>query len=209
MINKVASIISYVLHPLLMSTYLFMILVLIAPHAILPIGFGLSGSIVLVSLIFITTFIIPVLSLFILKMSGSISSFSLEKREERLTPMVYTGVMYAVTTYLFTTKVELGEMISVFLGISTLLILLTVLITTVWKISLHAIGIGGLVGFMIGLNQRSSFFHFELILPGLFILAALVLSARLKLNAHSPNQVYAGFVLGICVSFVSYIIYLI
>ena len=208
MTDRVASIISYVLHPLLMSTYLFAILVFITPLNVLPIGFSIAGSIVLVSLIFITTFVIPVLSLFILKMSGSISSISLDRREERLTPMIYTGVMYGVTTYLFTTKVELGAMIPIFLGISTLLIILTALITIFWKISLHAIGFGGFVGFLLGLNQYSHLTHFEYVLSTLFLAAALVLSARLKLNAHSPPQVYLGFVLGICISFVSFIIYL-
>lgn len=208
MTDRVASVISYVLHPLLMSTYLFTILVFIAPHNVLPIGFSMAGSIVLVSLIFITTFVIPVLSLFILKVSGSISSISLAERKERITPMIYTGVMYAVTTYLFSTKVELGEMIALFLGVSTLLIIMTGIITRFWKISLHAIGIGGLVGFMMGLNKQSSVAHFEFILSLLFILSAIVLSARLKLNAHSPKQVYTGFVLGIFVSFVSFIIYL-
>lgn len=209
MTTRLATIISYMLHPLLMSTYLFAILVFLAPHTILSVGFSTTGSVVLVSLIFITTFIIPVLSLFILKMSGSITSVSLDRREERLTPMIYTGVMYGVTTYLFTTKVELGEMISVSLGVSTLLIILTILITSFWKISLHAIGIGGFLGFLLGLNQQYSFMHFELILPVLFFFSALVLSARLSLNAHSPKQVYLGFVLGICVSFVSFIIYFI
>lgn len=85
---------------------------------------------------------------------------------------------------------------------------MTALITNFWKISLHAIGIGGFVGFMVGLNQYSHLANFEIVLPMLFFLSALVLSARLKLNAHSLGQVYAGFVLGICVSFVSFIIYL-
>lgn len=209
MTTRLATIISIVLHPLMMSTYLFAILVFIAPHNILPIGYSPTGSIVIVSLIFITTFIIPVLSLFILKMSGSISSLQLDKKSERITPMIYTAIMYAITTYLFSTKVELGEMITVFLGISTLLIGLTTVITIFWKISLHAIGIGGLVGFMLGLNQQSVVYHFEFILPLLFLIAAMVLSARLKLNSHSPKQVYLGFVLGIFISFVSFIIYLV
>jgi membrane-associated phospholipid phosphatase len=207
--TKLATILSYVLHPLLMSTYLFTSLVFVAPHNILPIGYNPTGSIVLISLIFVTTFIIPVLSLFILKLSGSISSLSLDKKEERITPMIYTTVMYAVTTYLFTTKVELGDMISVFLGISTLLIGITAVITFFWKISLHGIGVGGFVGFVMGLNQQSTLYHFEFVLPLLFLVSAIMLSARLKLNAHNPKQVYLGFVLGIFVSFVSFIIYLI
>jgi len=159
----------------------------------MPIGFSFTSGVVLVSLIFITTFIIPLLSLYILKMSGSISSITLDVKEERLTPMLYTAIMYGVTAYMFSTKLELGEMIAIYLGISTLLIVLTGAITFFWKISLHGMGIGGFIGFLLGLNQQVSLANFELILPLLFIVAALVLSSRLKLNAHSAPQVYIGF----------------
>ncbi len=175
----------------------------------MPIGFSATSGIVLVSLIFVTTFIIPVLSLYILKLSGSISSLSLDDKTERITPMIYTSVMYGVTTYMFANKLELGEMISVYLGISTLLILLAVIITFFWKISLHAIGVGGFIGSLLGLGKQTNLAYFEFILPLLFVIAALVLSTRLKLNAHTPQQVYAGFVLGICISFVSFMIYLV
>ncbi len=178
-----------------------------APHSIMPIGFSATSGVVLVGLIFITTCIIPVLSLYILKLSGSISSFSLDDKGERITPMIYTGVMYGITAYMFANKLELGEMIAVYLGISTLLILLAGIITFFWKISLHGIGVGGFIGFLLGLNMQSSLAYFNFILPPLFIIAALVLSARLKLNAHTPQQVYVGFVLGICSSFVSLMIY--
>lgn len=174
----------------------------------MPVGFSFTSGVVLGSLIFITTFIIPVLSLFILKMSGSISSMSLERKEERLTPMIYTAVMYGVTAYMFSSKLELGEMISVYLGISTMLILLTGVITIFWKISLHGIGIGGFVGFLLGLNQQSRLTHFDILLPLLFVIGALIISSRLKLNAHSPQQVYVGFVLGIFISFAAIIIYI-
>lgn len=208
MTHRIAVIISYVLHPLLMSTYLFATLLLISPYSIMPIGFSATSGIVLISLIGITTFIIPVLSLYVLKLSGSISSITLERREERLTPMIYTSIMYGVTAYMFSTKLELGNMLALYLGISTLLILVTGVITVFWKISLHGMGIGGFIGFLLGLNQHVRLPHFEFLLPLLFLVAALVLSARLKLNTHSPVQVYVGFVLGICISFVSLIIYL-
>ncbi len=208
MTHRIAVVISYVLHPLLMSTYLFATLLLISPYSIMPIGFSATSGIVLISLIGITTFIIPVLSLYVLKLSGSISSITLERREERLTPMIYTSIMYGVTAYMFSTKLELGNMLALYLGISTLLILVTGVITVFWKISLHGMGIGGFIGFLLGLNQHVRLAHFEFLLPLLFLVAAFILSARLKLNAHSPVQVYVGFVLGICISFVSLIIYL-
>jgi len=174
----------------------------------MPVGFRFTSGVVLVSLIFITTFIIPVLSLFILKMSGSISSMLLERKEERLTPMIYTAVMYGITAYMFSSKLELGEMISVYLRISTVLILLTGVITIFWKISLHGVGIGGVIGFLMGLNQQTQLAYFGILLSGLFLIAAIILSARLRLNVHSPQQVYIGFVLGICSSFVLLMIYI-
>lgn len=175
----------------------------------MPIGFSFKSGVVFVSLIFITTFIIPVLSLYVLKMSGSISSITLDVKEERLTPMLYTAIMYGVTAYMFSTKLELGETVALYLGISTLLILLTGVITFFWKISLHGMGIGGFIGFLLGLNQQTYLAHFELLLPLLFLVAAIVMSARLKLNAHSAPQVYIGFVLGIFISFASLIIYIV
>ena len=206
--NKhLATIFSYVFHPLMMSTYLFSIVVWLSPYNVLPVGFSPTGSVVLITLIWVTTFLIPTLSLFVLKMSGSISSLTLKNREERITPMIYTTIMYGVTTYLFSTKVELGEMISVFLGISTLLIGVTGLITLLWKISIHTLAMGGIIGILMGINQVTLLPHFTILLLFLFITSGVVASARLKLNAHNPAQVYSGFVLGVFVSFVSYVAY--
>ncbi|MCB0494949.1 MAG: hypothetical protein KDC79_02335 [Cyclobacteriaceae bacterium] len=207
MTNKLATILSYVFHPLMMSTYLFTLIVWLSPYNVLPVGFSVSGSIVLISLIWITTFLIPTLSLFVLKMSGSITSLTLKNREERIAPIIYTTLMYGVTAYLFKEKVELGPMIYVLLGISTLLIGLTGLITLVWKISIHTLALGGLIGVLMAINQYTSIPNISVVLTLLFVFSGLVASARLKLSAHSPAQVYSGFVLGVFVSFVSYIVY--
>ena len=208
MTNKLATILSYVFHPLMMSTYLFSIIVWLSPYNVLPVGFSTTGSAVLIALVWITTFLIPALSLFVLKMSGNITSLTLKNREERITPIIYTTVMYGVTTYLFGVKVELGPLISVLLGISTLLIGLTGLITLFWKISIHTLALGGLIGMLMAINQNTSIPNITVMLSALFVLSGVVASARLKLNAHSPVQVYSGFVLGVFVSFASYTLYI-
>ena len=192
----------------MMSTYLFSIIVWLSPYNVLPVGFSTTGSAVLIALVWITTFLIPALSLFVLKMSGNITSLTLKNREERITPIIYTTVMYGVTTYLFGVKVELGPLISVLLGISTLLIGLTGLITLFWKISIHTLALGGLIGMLMAINQNTSIPNITVMLSALFVLSGVVASARLKLNAHSPVQVYSGFVLGVFVSFASYTLYI-
>lgn len=206
--KQLATAFSYVFHPLMMSTYLFSIIVWLSPYNVLPVGFSTTGSAVLIALVWITTFLIPALSLFVLKMSGNITSLTLKNREERITPIIYTTVMYGVTTYLFGVKVELGPLISVLLGISTLLIGLTGLITLFWKISIHTLALGGLIGMLMAINQNTSIPNITVMLFVLFVLSGVVASARLKLNAHSPIQVYSGFVLGVFVSFASYTLYI-
>jgi membrane-associated phospholipid phosphatase len=57
------------------------------------------------------------------------------------------------------------------------------------------VGIGGLSGTFVGLQFYTGLNQMHYILPG-FILAGLLGVARLLLNAHSPAQVYAGFLLG-------------
>lgn len=206
--KQLATAFSYVFHPLMMSTYLFSIIVWLSPYNVLPVGFSTTGSAVLIALVWITTFLIPALSLFVLKMSGNITSLTLKNREERITPIIYTTVMYGVTTYLFGVKVELGPLISVLLAISTLLIGLTGLITLFWKISIHTLALGGLIGMLMAINQNTSIPNITVMLSALFVLSGVVASARLKLNAHSPIQVYSGFVLGVFVSFASYTLYI-
>ena len=206
--KQLATAFSYVFHPLMMSTYLFSIIVWLSPYNVLPVGFSTTGSVVLIALVWITTFLIPALSLFVLKMSGNITSLTLKNREERITPIIYTTVMYGVTTYLFGVKVELGPLISVLLAISTLLIGLTGLITLFWKISIHTLALGGLIGMLMAINQNTSIPNITVMLSVLFVLSGVVASARLKLNAHSPVQVYSGFVLGVFVSFASYTLYI-
>ena len=64
-----------------------------------------------------------------------------------------------------------------------------------WKISIHMLGMGGIVGTIIGLILRYQIDAVPLVIS-LVILSGLVGYSRLRLDAHTPLQVYAGFVLG-------------
>ena len=77
-----------------------------------------------------------------------------------------------------------------------IILLIAHLVTLKWKISAHMIGIGGLTGVMIGLSQRFSIDHFWIILF-LILTSGLIGFARLKIKAHTYQQVYAGFILGL------------
>jgi membrane-associated phospholipid phosphatase len=57
------------------------------------------------------------------------------------------------------------------------------------------LGMGGIVGTIIGLILRYQIDAVPLVIS-LILISGLVGYSRLRLNAHTPLQVYAGFVLG-------------
>ncbi len=72
------------------------------------------------------------------------------------------------------------------------------------RISLHAIGWGGLTA----LVSYLSYLHPGLsgLLAATVLLSGLAATARLKLNQHSPWQIYVGFALGFIVIWITFII---
>ena len=79
-----------------------------------------------------------------------------------------------------------------------MLVLISLLVNYLTKISIHMVAMGGIFGTFAGLANG---FHYDLWLI-LFILAlasGLTGFARLKLNAHTEAQVYTGFAVGVFV----------
>jgi len=191
---RTSTFISYIFHPLLMPSMAFLILYWLMPELIKPL------TLVTLPFLFITTFIIPLLSISMLKFSGSISSFKLENREERVMPFLFVSIFYGLTTYLFVFKIQVNEVIGILLATTTVLIAVLTAVTFWFKISIHAAGISGMVGFFLvfGLRYPDSLALYPLLI--LLVSSGLVMSARLQLNAHTPKEILAGMVagLGIC-----------
>lgn len=82
-----------------------------------------------------------------------------------------------------------------FIFAACLSILFILTISYFWKISAHLVGWGGLVGLVFSLSMR---FNTDLMLFMILVvlLTGCVGFARLRLNAHSPLQIYAGFMVG-------------
>lgn len=205
MSRRIAEIISYVFHPMLMCTLLVALLYIFAPSLISPLD---KGSIVYVlSIIFFLTYIIPVLSIGVLKLTSSISSMKLENRKERLTPFIFVSAYYGLTTYMFVVRLGLDGVIMVMFSTITLMIVLITIITTFFKISVHSAGIWGLLGFLISINYKFPDSRLFWPILAVLILAGLVNSSRLMLNTHSPKEVGFGSALGLILSLAAVFIF--
>ncbi len=116
-------------------------------------------------------------------------------------PFLFTTFIYGADTFLLTRNLSSLHLSVVILAAVSVCIGLVTLVTLFWKISAHAVGTGGLLGFLFGIVY--SFAAMELLYPTLACVLAtgLLLSARLYLNAHTPAEVGAGFLLGLAVCF--------
>jgi membrane-associated phospholipid phosphatase len=122
-------------------------------------------------------------------------------RRERLMPFFFISLFYGLTVYFFSQRLAMNDMIVVMLIAVTVLIFLIFLITTNFKISVHSAASWGVFGCLLSLNTQLP--ESPLLIPVVVsvILAGIVSSARLYLNAHTPREVYAGLVLGFAVCF--------
>lgn len=181
-----------------------------ATYGCLLIFFGLHNTIyflftpirvkwLISAMVFAFTFLLPVLNLLILYKLKYISSIKIEQRRERVFPMLMTAVCYFGLFYMMY-DFNLWPAIKVFVLGGGICITLGALISLRWQISAHAIGVGGLLGALLAISwfvQVPMFTAISLVI----LLAGIIGLARLALNAHTPAQVYAGFLLGCMVQF--------
>lgn len=188
-----AKIISTLFHPLWMPTVGLLIIFNTPTYLNYTISFELKRFITI--LMTLTTIVIPILFTLILLNKKSISSINMEQKKERNIPYLISIFLYFFTLY-FLYKFPIPNLIYKFVIGAAISVTCAFIINLKWKISAHMIGIGGVIGalfciaFLLNVN-------ITVYLTLTLILAGLIGTSRLILNAHTPAQVYTGFLLGI------------
>ncbi|MBL7892668.1 MAG: phosphatase PAP2 family protein [Bacteroidia bacterium] len=200
--SVLAKTISYVFHPLLIPTIGLWFIFNSRSYISFIITPELQNALYVV--VFIATFVFPVLSSILLLIMGRIKSLEMESPEERRIPYLLTAIYYSLGYYMLTTKVPLPEQINLILLGANISVVLTMLINIKWKISAHTIGIGGLIGTLLGFGHQLQVNVInELILA--FLIAGLIGYARLRLHAHTQSQVYVGYLVGFLCEFLLFV----
>lgn len=201
-----ARIVSVLLHPLLMGTYLCGTLMLTLPSSLDPVRpVNFTGFLML---IFLVTFMLPVINLFIFKIFGTIPSLAMPERRDRIVPFAFISLFYFTMTYLFYWKfgIDYQDNIFRFLLIMDFLVLGATLVTIRYKISVHSLAICGLLGILIPLNKVSEDNRLLYATTICLVVAGFVMSSRLQLNAHTPREILVGGLFGFSISFVSMLV---
>ena len=202
--NRIATILSVVFHPLIITTYLFALLFIVSPDLVGVSALELPALGSLLLLIFMNTFVAPAVIIYYFQRFGLISSLHVDDLKERRLPYLASIILYGVATYLFGWKLqpigELAPQISIILGSATVSLILVAVVSLFWKISAHATGIGGATGMITALMMRFDESTLQNPLLIIILLAGLLMSARLQLNAHTPAQISIGLLSGLLIS---------
>jgi hypothetical protein len=195
--NPLATVISYLFHPLFVATYGFAI-ILFTPNYF-SFFFPFNVKLLLLAITISFTCFLPIFNLYLLRRLKLISSLYLDDGKERTFPYLITAMFYLGMVYLIR-DFHIPGIYIIFLIGAAATILFTALINLRWKISAHMMGMGGLTGSMLGvsfiLNQ-----NYLMWICFILLAAGLTGFARLELKVHTPRQVYAGFTLGMLITF--------
>ncbi len=193
-----ARIISGIVHPILIPMYA----VFIVFHSQTYLDYTparLMRSVYLI--VAISTALLPLSVLPLLKLQKVIGNYDLLKRKERILPLLLSAVFYVLGYYVLR-NISFVYIISCLLLSAGISVVLVAVISLKWKISIHLTAIGGLVGMLIVFNwlfkaDCRSYFMVAILFSG------LLAAARLKLDRHTPTQIYAGFLLGFITVFIT------
>lgn len=188
---QITKIISVLFHPLWMPIIIYSTLRFFIPHS-----YHLSKADTYVFPILGLNIIISILSIYILKRKKTISTFEMPKQKERVIPYALVLSYYILSlVFLYFQKNYTPYIVSSFFMMVIMSLFVALIINQYWKISVHMIAIGGLFGTLLGLNStyaKVDTTYFTLAIG----IASYVAFSRLYLSAHSPLQVYVGFLIG-------------
>jgi hypothetical protein len=189
--GKFARIFSGVFHPLLMPVY-GMLIIFSAPTLFGYLPFEVKRLLLLIVLI--NNVLLPLSLLPFFRYRNIISSWTIENRRERIIPLLITSILYSTTSYIIF-NFPIPGFLKSFIFTSAFLSILVTIINFWWKISLHSVGAGALLALVLLLSLKMYTPLFWYLIP-VILAAGLVLSSRLKLDAHNPAQVWFGFFTG-------------
>jgi hypothetical protein len=189
----IARLVSYLFHPLLVGVYMAAYMIFINPvyyNYVDP-----REKILSLATVFNNNFVFPLVVVLLLKGLGFIKSIYLETAKERIVPYMASIIFFFWTWYVFYNKPDAPQTMKDMLQGIFYASIIAMTANIYFKISMHAIGMGGLVGMMV-----VALFSGQLIglvpLALAVLITGLVMTARMVTGDHQQGDMLAGFLVG-------------
>ncbi|MBK8701621.1 MAG: hypothetical protein IPN29_19540 [Saprospiraceae bacterium] len=198
---------SYLFHPLFISAYFIWLIYWMNP-VFMDFSENNGSQLIIISLL-TSTILFPGIAIFMMKGLKLIDSIQMRDKKERVGPLIVTSLFYIWVFLNFKRNSLVPEYITYFMLGATLSLFICFFFTLFFKVSLHTVGFGSLLLGLAIIRFKYAFDDVILTLPGktlivstdlillcILILGGIVGTSRLLLDAHTPKQVYLGYLLG-------------
>ena len=201
-----AHLFSVVLHPLFIPFYVVAFLINFHPSYFSGLGFYTKFELLRSTLV--NTVLFPAFALLVMKGLGFVKSFMLHSQQDRIGPYLANMIFYFwMARVLFNYKPELTPILASFMTGVFITTALALIANVFYKISMHAIGCGGMLGiFIIIMNSNSMLMTWPLSLA--LLITGIVCTSRLIVSNHTQKEIYMGLFVGLVCQFGAAIIIL-
>jgi hypothetical protein len=200
-----AHLFSYVFHPLFIPLYVTWFVVFV--HTTYFVGFGTKEKIWLLVRVSYTMIFFPLVTVLLLKGLGFIDSIFLKTQRDRIIPYIASGIFFFWAYLVFRNQPEIPSILTSFTFAVFISSSAALMANIYYKISMHAIGMGGVLGLFIVIMQQNNMLM-TVPLSIAFLIAGLVCTSRLIVSDHSAKEIYAGLLMGIVCQLVAAVVYL-
>lgn len=190
--------ISVILHPIVIPTIGVLLFLSITPNEIRK-----ERQYLLISIVFFSTYIVPLISLIILKTLGFINSFQVESINERKIPLFLMLLIFYILGRNLIQISDFKELGMLFYGTNVSLAIVYLLFSFQIKSSLHIMSLSSALGFFLLFGNVYSISTLPIAII-IILLIGILASSRLHLEAHNQKEIYLGFFIGLFGQFIAY-----
>jgi hypothetical protein len=192
-LSHAARIVSIIFHPLFVGVMMAGYIIFIHPDYF--IGFSSKEKMMKLLMVINNNVFFPMLVVVLLKALGFSSSILLKTQKERIVPYLACITFFFWTYYVFKNQAETPRVLvyacrGMFISVSVALVL-----NSIYKISMHGIGIGGALGMMLFTLADGSLYS-GLPLAVTVLVSGLVVTARRVDSDHQWFDIITGILLG-------------
>jgi hypothetical protein len=193
-LRVLANFFSYIFHPIFIPIYAIAFLVFVHPSYFT--GFSEQRKLMTVVISTVNLVFFPLLSVLLLKAVGFIDSIFLRTRKDRIIPYMASGIFFFWAYNVFNKQTIYPPILSSFVLGVFLAASAGLMANIYFKISMHAIGVGGLIGLCIVVfNTNTMLMTWPL--AAALLIAGIVCTARFLVSDHTQKDIYAGLALGL------------
>lgn len=191
----VAHLFSYVFHPLFVPLFAISFLAFFHPSYFA--GFTPFEKLRLLLSVALNTIFFPAFAVLLMKGLGFIKSVFLHTRQDRIGPYLSSMIFYFWMAWtFFKMQPSLPPILPSFMTGIFFTTVVGLLSNIYFKISMHAMGMGGLLGlFLIILLYNTMWMAWPL--AAALLIAGLVCTSRLIVSNHSSGEIYWGLFFGL------------